>query len=93
MGEREAGRSAAPVVVVAASKQRRRRALRDFAELGEKRAFDEASREYFVRKQFGHSEVFAAGEEAKPPLQGIDDGVLFRGFREVDRALQHKKVA
>jgi hypothetical protein len=25
------------------------------------------------------------GEEAKPPLQGIDDGVLFRGFREVDR--------
>ena len=25
------------------------------------------------------------GEEAKPPLQGIDDGVLFRGFREVGR--------
>ena len=40
-----------------------------FAELGEKRAFDEASREYFVRKQFGHSEVFAAGEEAKPPFR------------------------
>lgn len=25
------------------------------------------------------------GEEAKPPLQGIDDGILFRGFREVGR--------
>jgi dihydropyrimidinase len=25
------------------------------------------------------------GEEAKPPLQGIDDGVLFQGFREVGR--------
>merc|ERR1719221_725426 len=30
-----------------------------FAEFGEKRKFDEASREYFVRKQFGHSEVFS----------------------------------
>lgn len=25
------------------------------------------------------------GSEAKPPLQGIDDGILFRGFREVGR--------